>query len=69
VEIVFGQILARDDREDARDGEGFRRLDLLDGRVGEWTPHDIQIEHAGQLDVVHVRALAADEARVFLALY
>ena len=41
-------------------------IDLM--RVGERAADDVQVEHAGQLDVVHVAALPADEARIFLAL-
>src|SRR5207253_1496022 len=49
-------------------GEGLGRVDLHDLRVGVRAADDVEIEHAGQLDVVHVRAPAANEARVFLAL-
>ncbi len=68
VEVVLGEVLAGDDREDAGDRERLGRVDLDDLRVRVRAPHDVEVEHAGQLDVVDVRPLAADEARVLLAL-
>ena len=37
--------------------------------MGVGAAHDVHVEHAGQLHVVDVEALAADEARIFLALH
>ena len=53
---------------DARDLERLGRVDALDRRVGVRAADDVEPELAGQVDVVDVLALAADEARVLLAL-
>jgi hypothetical protein len=68
VQVVLGQVFTRDHGQDARDGQGFCRVDLLDLRVGIGTPDDIEIEHARELNVVHVGAPASDEARILFAL-
>ena len=68
VQVERHEVLARDDRDDARNLEGLRGVDVLDPGVRERAPRDVQVEHAGQLHVVDVLALSADEARVFLAL-
>src|SRR6185436_658967 len=57
-----------DHGEHAGNGQRLLRVDLHDLGVGVGAPHDVEVEHARELDVVHVGALAADEARVFLAL-
>ena len=67
-ELVALQVLAGDDRGDARDLERLGRVDRLDGRVGVRAADDVQPELAGQVHVLDVLALALDEARVFLAL-
>ena len=46
-----------------------RGVDLHDLRVGVRAAHDVQVQHARELDVVDVVALAADEARILLALH
>ena len=68
VQVVLLERLAGDDGEHARDLQRLRWVDLHDLRVREGAPHDVHVEHPRQLDVVHVVALAAEEARVFLAL-
>ena len=68
VELVALQVLAGDDGRDARDLEGFRRVDRLDLRVGVRAADDVQPQLSGQVDVLDVLALATDEPRVFLAL-
>jgi len=68
VEVVLGQVLTRDHGQHARHGERLRRVDLLDVRVGERAPDDVEIQHARKLDVVDIGALAADEAWVLLPL-
>ena len=69
VELVLLQGLAGDDGEDAGHLQGGRGVDLLDLGVGEGAADDVHVEHPGQGDVVHVVALAADEAGVFLPLH
>jgi hypothetical protein len=34
-----------------------------------WAADDIEIQHAWQFDVIHVRALSSDKTRIFLALH
>src|SRR5215470_203396 len=34
-----------------------------------WAADDIEIQHARQLDIIHVSALFSDKTRVFLALH
>jgi hypothetical protein len=67
VQVVLLEILAGDHREHALDGHRLRGVDLHDLRVRVRAPHDVEIEHPRQLDVVDVGAPAADEARIFLA--
>ena len=62
------EVLRGDDGGDVRVRERLGRVDRVDPRVGERAAQDRAVEHAGQPDVVEVRALAADEARVLLAL-
>ena len=69
VQVVLLEGLAGDDREHAGDLQRVLGIDGLDPRVRERAADDVQIEHARKLDVVHVVALAADEARVLLALH
>jgi len=66
VQVERNEVLSGDDRDDAGDLEGLRRVDVLDSRVRERAARDVQVQHAGQLHVVDVLALPADEARVFL---
>ena len=68
VELVALQVLAGDHRGDARDLERLGGVDRLDRRVGVGAPDDVEPELARQVDVLDVLALAADEARVLLAL-
>ncbi len=69
VQVVLLQRLAGDHRQHARYLEGLGGVDGLDLRVGEGAAHDVHVQHAGKLDVVHVVAAAADEARVLLPLH
>ena len=62
------EVLAGDDGEDAGQRERLAGVDLRDLRVGVGAAHDVHVDHARQLDIVYVAALAAQEARVFLAL-
>src|SRR5204862_2101350 len=68
-ELVLGQELTRDDRDDAGKRLRPRRVDRLDPRVGERAPEDRHVEHVRQLDVVEVVAPPLDEAVVLLALH
>jgi len=62
LEVVGGQ-----HGNHARDLQRFFLVDALDAGMGQGRAHDVHEHHAGQLDVVHVIALALDEARIFLA--
>src|SRR4029079_19695190 len=61
-------VLLGHDRGDAGERERAARVDRDDARVRVGTPQESAMEPAGQPDVVQVVALAADEARVLLAL-
>ncbi len=65
---VLGDVLAGDDANDAGQRLGRRRVDRDDLRVRVRAAHDRRVRHAGQLDVVEVAALAAQEARVLDAV-
>ncbi len=67
-EAVLGQQVARHARDDARHRHGARAVDRVDLGVGERRPVDRHVQHAGQLHVIDVVALAADEAVVLDAL-
>ena len=60
---------AGDDRLDTGERLGGGRVDRVDPRVRERAPQDGAVEHAGQLHVVDVVALAAQEADVLLAMH
>ncbi|MBA3302543.1 MAG: xanthine dehydrogenase family protein molybdopterin-binding subunit [Acidimicrobiia bacterium] len=63
---VLGQVVAGEDGVHARPGAGGGGADASDApHLGG--PHDGQVQHPGQDDVVDVAALAADEAGVLLA--
>ena len=62
------QVLGSDDRGHTRMGERPAGVDRDDARVRVRTPQDGAVHHARQPDVVQVVPLAADEARVLLAL-
>ena len=62
------EILRGDDGGDVRVCERPRRVDRDDARVRERASQQRSVHHARELDVVEVGALAADEARVLLAL-
>jgi hypothetical protein len=68
VELVAFQVLAGDNGGDTRDLQRLGSVDRLDRRVGVGTPDDVEPELPRQVDVLDVLALAADEARVLLAL-
>ena len=63
------QILAGDHRQHAGDLQRLAGVDLEDFCVGVRAAHDIHIQHARQLHIVDIVALALDKARVFLALH
>jgi hypothetical protein len=69
VQVVLLERLSGDDREHTGDLESPLGVDSLDRGVGVGASHDVHVEHPGQLDVVHVSALAVEEARVLLALH
>ena len=62
------EVLGRDDGGDARVGERARGVDRDDLGVRVRRAQHLAVDHARQPDVVEVGALAADEARVLLAL-
>ena len=62
------EVLGGDDRGDVGVRERPRRVDRDDARVRVRAAQDGAVHHARQPDVVQVGALAADEARVLLAL-
>ena len=66
-QFVRHQVCARDDGGYTRHFQRRLLVDALDFCVREWAAHDVEIEHARQLDVVDVLALAAQEARVLFA--
>ena len=68
VQVVLGERLAGDHREDPRDLQRLGCIDPLDGGVRIGAPDDVHPEHAGQDEVVDVLSGPADEARVLLAL-
>ena len=43
-------------------------IDVLDERMGIGTAHNVTIEHAWQLHVIHIVTLPANKASIFLAL-
>ena len=62
-----GQVLPGDHGLDPGVGLGRRGVDRDDPGVRERAAQDRAVQHAGQLDVVHERAPAADEAGILLA--
>ena len=62
------EVLGGDDRGDVRVRQRPGGVDRDDLRVGVRAAQQRAVDHARQLDVVEVVALAADEARVLLAL-
>ena len=62
------QVLGGDHRRDLGVGERLRGVDREDPGVGVRAPQHGPVNHPGQPDVIQVGALAADEARVLLAL-
>ena len=68
VQVILGEGGARDDVQDAGHGQSLGGINVLDGGMRVGTADNIKIQHARQLDVIYVRALAPDKARVFLAL-
>ena len=62
------EVLGGDDRRDAGMRERARGVDREDLGVGVRAAQHHAVHHPGQADVVEVGALAADEARVLLAL-
>ena len=66
-EVQRGEGLAGDDGLDLGVGLGGGDVDADDAGVRDGRAQDREVQHARQLDVVDVVALAAHEARVFLA--
>ena len=62
------EVLGGDDGGDVGVRERLRGVDRDDACVRVGATQDRAVDHSGQPDVVEVRALAADEARVLLAL-
>ena len=62
------EVLGGDDGGDVRVRERARGVDRDDLRVRVRAAQDLAVDHPRQADVVEVGALAADEARVLLAL-
>ena len=62
------EVLGSDDRGDVGRGERLRGVDRDDPRVRVRAAQHGAVDHSRQPDVIEVGALAADEARVFLAL-
>ena len=62
------EVLAGDDGHDAGHRQRFRGVDVQDLGVRVRAAHDVEVEHAGQVDVVDVVSFAPDEARIFLTL-
>ncbi len=62
------EVLGGDDGGDVRMGERGRGVDRDDARVRVRASQHGAVNHSRQLDVVEIGALAADEARVLLAL-
>ena len=67
-EVQAQQVLAGDDRDHFRMRQGVGGVDGHEPGVRHRSPQDGAVQHSRQHDVVHVVALAAHEARVFLAL-
>ena len=63
------EVLARDDRHHAGHLHRLADVDVLDLGVRVGAPHQREVEHARQREVVDVVALASKEARIFLALH
>ena len=68
VQLVLLERGPRDHGQNARHLQRFLGVDRFDLRVRVGAAHDIHVEHAGQLDVVDVVALTAQEPRILLAL-
>ncbi len=68
VQVQWDQVLGGDDREHAGDGQGRLLVDALDAGMAVRRAHEVAEQHAGQLDVVDVVALALGKAGVFHAL-
>jgi hypothetical protein len=66
-EVQPGQVGAGDHGADLGVRDGRRRVDRQDLRVGQRAAQDRSVQHAGELEVVDVAALAAHEPRVLLA--
>ena len=66
-QVVLFQVLSGDNRQNARESQGFLGVDALDPGVGHWTAHDVQVEHPRELEVIDIVAFAPDEAWVLLA--
>src|SRR5204863_2795294 len=66
--VVVHEVLAGVHADDAGHPLGARCVDRADVGVGVRAAKDGRVDHARQLDVVDVVALAPDEARVFLSL-
>ena len=66
-DLVGGDVVAGEDRDDARRLQRGGRIDLVDRRMRVRRAQKIGVGLARTVDVVDVVALAGDEADVFLA--
>ena len=68
VQVEGLQVLGREHGAHARERLGLRDIDRPDARVAVLAAHEVAEQHARQLQIVDVVALALDEADVLLAL-
>ena len=67
-DLVGGDVVAGEHRDDAFRGQRLRHVDLVDRRVRVRRAQEVGVGLAVAIDVVDVVALAGDETDVFLAL-
>ena len=67
--IGLGEILTSDDGEYSRKLLRIFCVDALNASVRIGAAHHLPVDHTGQMDVIHIVALALDEPQVFLALH
>ena len=63
----LGQIRMGQHGHDAGQGQRRALVDALDQRMGVGAAHEGGVQHARQLHVIHIAALAGEQGRVFLA--
>ena len=64
-----GGLLAGEDADDARQGGGAAHVHAAEAGVGMRALHERRGDHAGEPEIVHVPALAGQQARVLDALH